>query len=1064
MRLSDLSIGRPVLATVMSLLVVLAGVAAYTGLPVREYADVDNPVVSITTAYVGASPETVEATITEPIEQSLNGVEGIRAISSVSGLGASAVDVEFVAGRDIDLAANDVSNAIQRALRDLPSDAERPVVSKSDANSRPIMWLSVFGERYSDVDLTDIADRVVKTPLQILPGVARIIVGGQREYAMRVWLDPVRMAERRVDAADVRRTVRESNLQLPAGEIEGRAQKFVVLADAQIDDPEVYEDLVIRHEGGVPVRIRDVGRVELGSANYQTVTRNTGKPIIGVGVVRHSRANELELSQAVRAALPAIRAALPEGVDLEIAVDTTIFVEASLREVWITLAIAFAAVVVVNLVFLRSLATTIIASIAIPVSVVGTFAIMWALGFSINVLTLLALVLAIGLLVDDAIVVMENVYRRRELGEGRTTAARRGAREVGFAVLATTVAIVAVLVPISLLTGNIGRLFREFALTMAGSLCISTFVALTLVPMLCSRHLDIGRTHGAAYNAVERGLGALRAGYARALAWALRRRAAVGGLLALNVVAGIALFTVLPQTLVPIEDRGQFLTMIRAPQGSTLAYTKDVLLQVEERLARIPEVTGFFAAVGLSFGGPRSTSDGFVFTRLQHWRARDRKQQSIVAELVGDFAALPGALVFPINLPSFARRGATDLEFILKNASASLEELGQVTGRMLGRMRELPSLVNVDSTLRLDNPQVEIAFERERAAELGVSIAAIAESLQILLAESEVSEFVLRNKQYDVIAALAARHRSAPEQIADIHVRARDGAMVPLASLVRVVPTVAPATLNHYDLQRSVTLTASLAPGAALGDALAAVQAIAAEELPPGFTTALGGDAREFAESSVEIYLAFGLALAFIYLVLSAQFESFVHPLTILVSVPLALFGALLTLAATGNSLNLYSQIGVILLVGLVTKNSILLVDYANQARARGLALVEAIGEAGRNRFRPILMTSVTSIFGTLPLMLATGAGAESRQPIGAAVVGGLVFSTGFTLLIVPVVYLFLVTLAERLGLGTVPPRIDLEIGGEEEDGDEAAVAAPAADGRPPAEAASLAAARRARR
>jgi multidrug efflux pump len=1016
MTLSDLSIARPVLSAVMSLLILLAGVASYSGLPVREYPDVDSPVVSVTTTYVGASPETVESSVTEPLEQAFNGVEGIRTIKSTSGFGASAIEVEFLPGRDIDAAATDVTNAVQRALRDIPEEAERPIVRKSGANSRPIMWLHVRGESYSAVDLTDMADRIVKTPLQILPGIANVIIGGQRKYAMRVWLDPQRMAALHVDPTDVRRAILDNNLQLPAGDVEASTRRFTVLADAQINDPDAFAEIVIREERDAPVRLKDVGWVELGSANYNTVTRFSGRPIIGVGIVKQSRSNELAVSRAVRDAMPAIRRALPDDVELEVAVDYTIFVEASLHEVWVTLAIAFCLVVIVNFLFLRSLPTTVIPSVAIPVSLLGTFAVLRVLDFSVNLLTLLAFVLAIGLLVDDAIVVMENVYRRRELGESARAAAERGSREVFFAVIATTVSLVAVLLPLSLMTGSTGRLFREFSITIAAAVCISSFVALTLVPTLCARWLTVSARHGRAYRAIEAGLGALNAGYERALAWSLRHRRAVLAFLAGNVAAGAALLAALPATLAPTEDRGQFLTIIKAPQGSTLAYTFDTLGKVEARLKAIPEVRGFFAAIGLSIGGPQSTSDGFIYTRLQPWGEREVKQQAIVGSLFGEFMRIPGALVFPINLPSLGQNTVNDVEYILKSSAAGLEEFERVSEAMLERVRRVPGLVNVDSDLRLDNPQINVVFDRDRAADLGVPVRRIAEALQVLLAQAETNEFVLRNKQYDVIPAVASRYRTVPEQIGEIHVRSDDGSMVPLSSLVRLHPTVAPATLNHYELQRAATVSASLAPGAALGEALAAVDAIAAEVLPEGFTTALGGVSREFAESSAEVYLTFVVALLFIYLVLAAQFESFIHPLTILVSVPMALLGALGSLFAAGSTMNIYSQVGIVLLVGLVTKNSILLVEYANQAHARGSDLLAAVLEAGRIRFRPILMTSVTSILGAMPLLLARGAGAESRQPIGLAVVGGLLFSTAFTLLVIPVVHLLLVGSAERWG------------------------------------------------
>jgi len=1033
-RLSELSIERPVLATVMNLLIVVAGAGAFLALPVREYPDVDPPQVSVTTVYQGASPETVESTVTEPLEQVLNGIEGIRNIESTSGFGTSVISIELVVGRDIDLAATDVSNAIQRGLGDLPEEAERPIVSKAGAQSRPIMWLNVRGESYTSSDRTDLADRIVKTPLQVLPGVARALIGGARRYAMRIWLDPALMAARGVDAADVRRAVQENNLQAPGGELEAAARKFTLNVDAVIDDPLAYEQIIVRETDGIPVRIGDVGRTELGAESYQVITRFSGKPTIGVGIVRQSRANELAVSRAVREELPEIRRSLPQGAELDLAVDNTLFVEAALREVWVTLGIAFALVLLVNLVFLRSAATTAITSVAIPVSLIGTFAFMEVMGFSINFLTLLALVLVIGLLVDDSIVVLENIYRRQELGEPPLLAARNGSREVAFPVIATTTAVVAVLIPLSIMTGNMGRLFREFAVSMAIALCISAFVSLSLVPMLCSQFLRLRREHGRAFRAIERVLAGGVAGYRRALDWSLAHRPAVAIALLAIVVLIPLLLAILPSTLVPIEDRGTILTVIRAPQGSTSAYTDQALRQVEAALAETPEVAGFFAAIGLGMGGVADSADGIVFSRLHPWEKRRRSQQEIVGDLFPRFSAIPQALVFPINPPSLGQGRSSDIHVVVKSPSATLEDFRSATEAILARVRQIPNLVNVDSDLRLENPQIDLRFDRERAADIGVPVSSVAESLRLLVSQGPADDFVLRNKQYDVVTALATRYRSVPDQLGEIHLRARDGSMVPMATLVEAVPVIGPASLHHYDLQRSATISANLAPGATLGEALPRVMGIVEEELPGGFSTALGGISREFVESSGAVYATFGIALIVIYLVLAAQFESFVHPLTVMLSVPLALLGALGGLVLAGDTMNLYSQIGLILLVGLVTKNSILLVDFANQERARGAPLLEALRAAGRIRFRPIVMTSLTSIFGAVPLAAAVGAGAESRRPIGTAIVTGLLFSTVFTLVVIPVVYHGITGIAERIGLTTIPAAVGLETDGGKSD------------------------------
>ena len=1028
MKLSDLSIERPVLATVMNLLIVVVGAVAFVALPVREFPDVDRPLVSVSTTYFGASPETVEATITEPIERVLNGIEGIRSIDSQSAFGTSAINVEFEAGRDIDLAATDVSNAILRAVDVLPEDARRPVVYKAGANARPIMWINVFGKDYSPVDLTDFADRVVRTPLQLLPGVAQAIIGGERRYAMRVWLDPARMATHGVDALDVRRAIQDSNLQLPAGELEAEGRKFTINADARIADQAEFERIVIREENGVPVRIGDVGQVELGSENYQSITRHTARDVVGVGVIRQSRSNELEIAESVRNMLPEINRALPEGAEVDVSVDFTIFVREALKEVTWTLVISFLVVAVVNYVFLRTPMTTGITVAVIPVALIGTLAGLWALDFSINILTLLALVLSVGLIVDDSIVVQENIHRRLEHGEPPMRAALLGAREVGLPVIATTAAIVAVLIPLSLMTGNTGRLFREFAVAMAIAVTISGFVALTLVPMLCSRFLSLGEHGGAFGRAFERRLDAVRNSYARVLAVALERRAWVGLALLGMFAASALLFLVIPSTFLPIEDRGRVFVAIRAPEGATSAYTRRALRKVEEGLLAVPEMQGFFAAIGVGFGSPASSSLGMVFATLRPWDTRDVKQQEIVARLLPEFSKIPEAMVFPFNPPALSQRSNADVEIVIKSSSASLDEFAEVNQAIIGAMREVPGLVNVDSDLRLENPQVEILFDRERAADLGVPVSAVSESLRLLVSQSPADDFILRNKRYDVVTALASPFRSVPDHLGEVHVRARNGSMVALSGLITPVPRSAPTWLNHYDLQRSATLTANLAPGAALGDALGRVQEIVHDALPAGFTSALRGTSREFTEAGTQIYLTFLVSLLVIYLVLAAQFESFLDPLTVMFSVPLAALGALLSIWAAGQTLNLYSQIGIILLVGLVAKNAILLVDFANQERARGTELTAALLAAGRTRFRPILMTSATAILGAVPLVLAGSAGAESRQAIGVAVVGGLFFSTVFTLVMIPVVHYVVIRAAERFGLGAPPPLLSLEV------------------------------------
>jgi multidrug efflux pump len=684
--------------------------------------------------------------------------------------------------------------------------------------------------------------------------------------------------------------------------------------------------------------------------------------------------------------------------------------------------------VLVNLFFLRSKATTIITSISIPISLVGTFAVMQVMGFSINVLTLLALVLVIGMVVDDSIVVLENVFRRQELGEPPMLAALNGAKEVGFPVIATTLSVVAVLVPLSLMTGNTGRLFREFAITMAAAMTISMFVSLTVVPMACSRFLEVKHKHGVLWRGIEALISGTQRAYDRLLNLLLRQRVAVAAFFLLSLLGTAWLLVRLPRTLVPVEDRGSFMTIIRAPQGSTTAYTDRALRKVEEVVQEIPEVVSYFAAVSFGFGGPGDSSQGIVFTRLKHWSERDVTQQEIVQRLFPRFMAIPEALVFPVNPPSLGQNfRSADVQIALKSSTADLEEFNDIGRRVVGRLTAIPGLVNVDTDMRLDNPQLDIVVDRERASDLGISVADVAESMRLLVSQGRIDDFILRAKQYDVVTALASRFRTVPEQLGEIHVRAADGNMVPMSTVARAVPKIGAASLTHYDLQRSVTVTANLAPGATLGEVLPPALRAVEEELPSGFTTALGGVTREYMESAGAIYITFAIGLLVVYLVMAAQFESFLHPFTVMLSVPLATLGALGALYLLGHSLNIYTGIGLILLVGLVTKNAILLVDFANQERARGTELVEALKRAGHTRFRPILMTSVTSILGAVPLAFAVGAGAESRRPIGAAVVGGLLFSTVFTLLMIPTVHYVVIRIAERLGIDTIPPRVELQ-------------------------------------
>ena len=1023
MILSDISIKRPVLASVLSLLILLVGIAAYLSLSVRQYPDITRPVVSVTTVYTGASPETVEATVTNPLEESLNSIDDIRDISSQSSFGVSAINIEFNSKRNVDAAVQDVTNAVSKAINKLPNspNVERPVVSKVSSTAQPIIWLVLQGKDYSLEQLSQMADLIVKRRVEILPGVGNVIIGGDYNWAMRIWLNPKKMTGYGMTVADVVNTLVSNNVQLPAGQIKSDALFFNVVANGQMADPEGYANLVIRKVNGAPVRIRDVGWVQLGAESYDTIARFNGKPVVGVGIVPLTKSNAIDISNEVHRALSGIRGLLPKGVTITVAMDVTDYIRDSIHEVTKTLFITFFLVCLVVLIFLRTLRATIIPVLAIPVSIIGAFAGMWLAGFSINVLTLFSLVLAIGLVIDDAIIMLENIYRRQELGEEQRTAAVRGAREIGFPVLATTATLIAIFIPLAFMRGDIGRLFSEFALSVAMAVGLSGLVALTLTPMLCARILRLSEPHRGPFSLSERFFRWLQGCYGPLAGWAVRHRKIIGLFLLLNIGAAGGLYFILPKTFVPVEDQGYFLVIIKAPQGSNLWYTRHYLKGIEKEIGDIPAVQNYFSAIGISIGGPASPRLGLAFPKLKPFNQRKMSQMEIVRRLFPRLMQIPGVLAFPINPPSLGEHATSqEVQFVV--LGPSLKELAKFNRQLLDEARRANGLINVQSDLTTETPQLDIDFHRERSSDLGIPIADVARALEVGLGGSHVSDFIMNNKSYEVLVQLEPKFRARPGQINDIYVRDRSGKPVPLSYLVSLTNTYGPDTIFHYNLQRSFTISASLRSSLPLSKALDVIEADAHKILPAGYSTALTGQSRDYRETSASLYITFVVSLVFIYLVLAAQFESWVHPLTIMFSVPLALTGALLALFATGNNINLYSEIGIILLIGLVTKNGILMVDFANHLRARGEGLIQASVKAAKIRFRPILMTSLAMIMGGLPLALASGPGSQSRQPLGWAVVGGLVFSTFFTLLVTPVFYILITRLAERIGIKTIPP------------------------------------------
>jgi multidrug efflux pump len=1008
MKLSTISIQRPVFASVMSFTILLFGIIAFTRLPVREYPDIDPPIISVTTLYRGASPAVVETEITNVLEEQFATLEGVKTLTSSSREQGSVITIEFELRRNVDEAANDVRDRVSRVRSTLPREIDDPVISKVDANAQAIVWLALSSDRHSGLELTDIADRTLKERIQRLPGVGSVIIAGERRYAMRVWLDPLPMAAHGLTTQDVEAAIRRENAEIPGGRVEGSEREFSVRTRGELSTPEEFGAIIVAQNENDVVRLRDIAEVSVGAADERTQVRYNGQAAVGLGIVKQSKASTVDVATDVRKALQDLATLLPAGMKLDVAYDSSTFIRDSIDEVQQTLIIAMCLVVLVVLAFLKSFRATTIPTMAIPISVVGALAAAYFAGFTINILTLLALVLAIGLVVDDAIVVLENVYRHMEMGKTRWQAALDGSNEIGFAVVATTIALVAVFVPLAFLTGSVGRLFNEFGISLAVAILISGFVALTLTPMLCSKILKPlhGTSNSWASRSFDYFFNWLNRAYDRTLRFAIAHRVLMIVVALGAVVASAAIFKFLPSELVPIEDRGIAFGIVIAPEGATLDYTDKYMKEVESRLLSLPERQSLFSAVGLGFGGPGRVTNGFVFLGLKPLSERQKSQQQIVQELFPKLISIPGVLAFVINPPSLGGTfSSSPVEYVLQGEG--YDELNQGVGTVMGEASKLGYMINLDSDLRLNKPELDLSIDRERAAGLGASVTEIGTTLETFLGGRVVTNFKRGTKQYDCILQMKPGSRATPDAIREIYIRGRGG-LVQLANVVRVQETLAPKELNHYNRVRSATITANLVPGVSLGQALDDLDRIATAKLPSGMKREYAGQSLEYKNSSSSLYIMFLLAIVFIYLVLAAQFESFIHPLTILLSVPLAVFGALVTLFVFGQSLNIYSQIGLIMLIGLVTKNAILIVEFSNQLRRRGKSVADAVIEAATIRLRPILMTSFATIFGVMPIAIGFGAGAESRRPLGLSVAGGLLFSTFLTLVLVPVMYTLL--------------------------------------------------------
>ena len=1008
MILSDISIRRPVLATVMSLLIILIGLIAFDRLPVREYPNIDAPVVSVRTVYPGASAEVMESQITKPLEDSLSGIEGIRTIKSVSREEVSQITVEFIQSRDPEAAANDTRDRVARIRGVLPGEAEDPVVAKIEADAQAIIWLAFSSDRQSPLEITDYADRVVADQLKTLPGVASVIIGGERRYAMRIWLDPDRMAALGITVQDVEAALRSQNTELPSGRIESQMREFSVLAETDLKTPAEFERIIIHDSGGVLVRLADIGRAEVGAEDERNIVRVNGRAAVGLGIVKQSTANTLEVARAVKTELPRLEAALPEGMQLKVGFDSSIFIEKSIDAVYTTMIEAMVLVVAVIFLFLRNWRATLIPFVTIPVSLIGAFIFLYSMGFTINVLTLLGLVLAIGLVVDDAIVMLENIYRHIEEGMPPFDAAIKGAKEIGFAVMAMTLTLVAVFAPLAFAEGNTGKLFTEFAMTVAAAVLVSGFVALTLTPMMASRMLRHETRHNAMFNFGERMLTGLNTAYHRGLARVLKHPLIVTLVFVLVAAAAFGLLKSLKSELAPTEDRGFFIGFMLAPEGSTLQYTDQYARQLEGIYQSVPEVNTAFVVVAPGLERPNPVNTALSFVMLKPWEERSRSQMDITASLGPQmFMGMPGVLAFPINPPSLGQSFRNPpLQFVVQ--APSYAELDTAVEALMAKVRAYPGLANADTDLKLNKPQLKVDINRDKAAQMGVGIDTIGRTLETLLGGREVTRFKQAGEQYNVVVQLDPAARAAPQDLTALYVRGSEGSLTRLSNLVTVSETVAPKELNHFDRQRAAIISANIAPGYTLGEALAFMDQAAKETLPKNARTALDGQSREFGESGQTLAITFALALVIIYLVLAAQFESFVSPFIILLTVPLAATGALLALKLSGATLNVYSQIGLVMLVGLITKHGILIVEFANQLRERGKPKVEAVIEAASLRLRPILMTTAAMVLGAVPLALATGAGAESRSPIGWVIVGGLLLGTLLTLFVIPAAYTLL--------------------------------------------------------
>ena len=1009
MSLSSVCIERPVLSIVLSILIVLFGVVGFIFLGIREYPSVDPPVVTVSTTYTGANADIIESQITEPLEESINGIAGIRSLTSASSDGRSTITVEFELGVDMESAANDVRDRVSRAQRNLPADVDPPIVSKSDANSDPILSLTIRSDRHSLLELSAIGNDIFKERLQTIPGVSEIRIWGEKKYAMKLLIDPARLAAHGLTPLDVRTALTRENVELPSGRIEGYSTELSIRTFGRLVTPDDFGDLIIKESEGSVVRLRDVGEAVLAPENERTILRgNGGVPMIGVAISPQPGANHIDIADEFYRRVDLIKKDLPEGLHYNIALDTTRNIRRAIIEVGETILIAFLLVLFVIFIFLRHWRTTIIPMLAIPISLIGTFFIMYVANFSINILTLLGIVLSTGIVVDDAIVVLENIYSKIERGMDPIKAGHAGSKEIYFAIISTTVTLAAVFLPIIFLQGLTGRLFREFGIVVAGSVLISAFVSLTLTSMMSARTLHKTTHNNRLFEMSERWFNKMAAAYQRSLSWFVSRRSLALVIMAVSVAIIFGLGALLRSELAPMEDRSRFVVNATAPEGTSYDAMYEYIGRLITIVDSLPERDGIVSVTAPGFSASGAANSGFVRVNLLAPEERERSQQQLVDIVGSQVRAETFARSFVTQEQTIGgtRNAGLPVQYVIQ--APSLEKLREAVPRFMARAQSDSVFKVVDLNLKFNKPELTIQIDRDRAQALGITVRDIAETLQLFFSGQRYGYFIINGKQYQVIAQANRANRDEPVDLSSVYVRNNRNELIQLDNVVTMTYRSSPPQLYRYNRYVAATVSADVASGFTLGDAIKEMEKIKAETLDESFSSSLAGTAKEYSESSNTLLFAFVLALILVYLILSAQFESFRDPLTIMLTVPLALAGAVLSLWMFGQTLNIFSQIGIIALVGIVTKNGILIVEFANQRRGQGLAISEAVIDAATHRFRPILMTSLATVFGVLPIALALGAAAQSRRSMGIVIIGGLLFSLVLTLYVIPALYTYL--------------------------------------------------------